>query len=252
MKYRFIPALATGAVFLGSAAALAAQDICVRRSGATVTPVLELYTSEGCSSCPPADRWLSGLRTRPSANSGAVVQAFHVGYWDSIGWVDRFANPAHTIRQRQIALWNKQTSIYTPQAVLNGRDWRQWHLAGATLPAGKEPALASIVLKQLGADQFEALVSMQASAPAQWSAYWTVTEHGHSTRVKAGENAGETLLHDYVVRQYTPVGDYRNIAAPQRLLLRPVAATPGHARQINLVVFDSQTGRTLQAVAAEC
>ena len=67
-----------------------------------------------------------------------------------------------------------------------------------------------------------------------------------------GENAGETLLHDYVVRQYTPVGDYRNIAAPQRLLLRPVAATPGHARQINLVVFASQTGRILQALAADC
>ena len=96
---------------------------CRAESQAMLTPVIELYTSEGCSSCPPADRWLSTLK-QDGASGSLVVQAFHVGYWDNLGWVDRFADPAHTERQRQIAASNRLSSIYTPQLVRNGRDWR--------------------------------------------------------------------------------------------------------------------------------
>jgi len=225
--------------------------MCMVQSGPTRTPVIELYTSEGCSSCPPADKWLSGLKTASaiSAEPGAVVQAFHVGYWDYIGWVDRFASPAYTVRQREVAALNFQRSIYTPQAVLNGKDWRDW----GRVPAAKEPAGASISLKQLGPDQFEATVTPAAGGPGTWSAYWTLTEHGHSSRVKAGENNGEFLQHDYVVRQYTPAGDYSsNASAPQKLTWRSIAATPGHPRQVNLVVFDPKTGKPMQAVSAAC
>ena len=252
----FFPSLRTMALcttLVVTAGALAAQNACNVQSGATITPVVELYTSEGCSSCPPADRWVSGLKGQAVGASPAVIQAFHVGYWDYIGWVDRFANPAHTTRQRQIASWNNQRSIYTPQAVLNGRDWRDWNQSGDKLPTSRETAHASISLKQLGADQFEAVVTADEGAPAVWSAYWTVTENGHNSKVKAGENAGEFLQHDYVVRQYTPAGDYRSTAAtPQRLVLRSIAPAAGHARLINLVVFDSKTGKTLQAVSAAC
>ena len=253
MAYRTLQTIAACASLFGAAGSWAAQGACAAQSGPTVTPVVELYTSEGCSSCPPADRWISGLKPPAAGATPAVIQAFHVGYWDYIGWVDRFANPAHTARQRQIANWNNQRSIYTPQAVLNGRDWRDWNQAGGSLPASREPAHASISLRQLGTDQFEAMVTAGESAPAVWSAYWTVTENGHSSKVKAGENAGEFLQHDYVVRQYTPAGDYRSaVAAPQRLVFRPVAPTIGHTRQINLVVFDSKNGKTLQAVSAGC
>lgn len=227
----------------------AACTLPVVQSAATVTPVLELYTSEGCSSCPPADKWLSGFRNKPPA--GAVVQAFHVGYWDYIGWVDRFAAPAYTSRQRQVAAWNGLRSIYTPQAVLNGSDWRNWW--NSAPPAGREPAQARITLRQLAPDQFEAVVVPENGAPPRWSAYWTITEHGHTSRVKAGENAGETLAHDFVVRQYTPAGDYNSTPGqPQKLVLRSIAPTPGHARQVNLVVLDPRTGKTVQAVTAGC
>jgi hypothetical protein len=227
---------------------------CTTQSGATRTPVIELYTSEGCSSCPPADKWLSTLKTSGADKSigQGVVQAFHVGYWDYIGWVDRFASPAYTGRQRQIASFNHQSSVYTPQVVLNGRDWRQW----GRPPADSEPPGASISLKQVAVDQFEAVVTPAGNASGgsdTWSAYWSVTEHGHSSRVKAGENAGEFLQHDFVVRQYTPVGNYpSDPKTPQKLTWRSIAATPGHARQINLVVFDPKNGRTLQAVSAPC
>ena len=247
--------LASPLVQLAVACALTAQisgtlaaEGCTAQSGPLRTPVIELYTSEGCSSCPPADKWLSTLKGA-SADNGAVVQAFHVGYWDYIGWVDRFASPSHTTRQRKIAAINRQDSIYTPQAVLNGRDWRNW----GKLPTGREPAGASISLKQVAADQFEAMVTPAPGAAGSWSAYWSVTEHGHSSKVKSGENAGEFLQHDFVVRQYTPIGNYpMNANAPQKLTWRSIGTTAGHARQINLVVFDPITGNNLQAVSASC
>ena len=253
-------------VFLGCVGLANAQTspnsnaMCKAESGPLKAQVVELYTSEGCSSCPPADKWLSTLRpTKPAAQANAVVQAFHVGYWDYIGWVDRFATPAHTTRQRQIASWNRQTSIYTPQLVLQGRDWRDWYNK-PQLPAAQEPATFKIALQQTGPDQFEAVVSAQPSnsgvpapaTPAKWSAYWTLTEDGHSSKVKSGENAGELLQHDFVVRQYTQAGDYAASTQPQKLAWRSIAATPGHPRRVNLVVFDPSTGKTLQAVSAPC
>jgi len=226
---------------------------CGVRSGDSITPVVELYTSEGCSSCPPADQWLSSLRSRDAGGGPVVIQAFHVAYWDYIGWVDRFANPAHTARQRQIAQWNGQRSIYTPQLAMNGADWRDWHRAGSVLPAGNRAARAAIDVQQIAPDRFEATVRVLATTPSQWGAYWTVTEQGHSSAVKAGENAGEFLRHAHLVRQYTAVGDYRSDPQqPQRLLFRALAPSAGHERRINLVVFDRGTGHTLQAVTLAC
>ena len=236
------------ACFLSACAttALAEQNQCSVKSGPTITPVVELYTSEGCSSCPPADKWASSLKDK-----GVVVQAFHVGYWDYIGWVDRFAAPSYTNRQRELAAKNNLRSIYTPQAVLNGKDWPNW----GSRPTANEPARASIALTQLGTDQFEASVTPVSASQnlASWSAYWTITEHGHNSKVAAGENAGEFLKHDFVVRQYTQAGEYKTSDTnPQKLSFRSIAPTPGHQRQVNLVVFDTKTGKTLQAVSLQC
>jgi hypothetical protein len=241
-----------------------ASTACKAVSSAQITPVVELYTSEGCSSCPPADKWLSTLKIKTTAAGSpisganpAVIQAFHVNYWDYIGWPDRFATPAHTNRQRQVSAWNKQNGVYTPQIVLNGQDWRGWGGSSRNVMAStvsNEVAKTSISLQQTGTDQFEAIVAPVAGssgASPTWAAYWTITEHGHATKVKAGENSGETLSHDYVVRQYTSVGDY-SATVPQKLSLRSVAVTPGHERQVNLVVFDPKTGKTIQAVSSSC
>src|SRR3569832_721519 len=88
-------ALAAASVI--SSAIAAPNEACQARSPATLTPVVELYTSEGCSSCPPADRWLSALKD-DAAKGRVVAQAFHVGYWDYIGWADRFASPPCGVR----------------------------------------------------------------------------------------------------------------------------------------------------------
>ena len=235
--------IAAGTALAVAGGAPAQSGHCSVTSGPTIAPVVELYTSEGCSSCPPADKWASTLK-----GSDAVVQAFHVGYWDYIGWVDRFAAPGYTNRQRDIAFRNNLRSIYTPQAVLDGKDWPRW----GGQPENKEPARTVISLKQLGADHFEANVT-PIVAGADWSAYWTVTEHGHNSKVLSGENKGEFLKHDFVVRQLVQAGDYKaGVTAAQKLTFRSIASTPGHQRQINLVVFDTRTGKTMQAVSLQC
>lgn len=242
--------IAACALWTGATATFGMQVPCAASSGPLITPVLELYTSEGCSSCPPADQWASTLKGR-----NIVVQAFHVGYWDYIGWVDRFAAPAYTARQRELAARNRLRSIYTPQVVLNGRDWPQWGGDPSRIAGKGEPARLALALRRLEDNQFEATVApagAAGTAPA-WAAYWTVTEHGHNSKVKTGENAGEFLKHDFVVRQYTPAGTYPGAdGAARKLGFRSIAATPGHERQVNLVVFEPQSGKTLQALSLQC
>lgn len=233
-------------------AAVATTAFCAMASAATceavsrpqLTPVLELYTSEGCSSCPPADRWLSTLK--PAAREGRLVaMAFHVGYWDQLGWIDRFALAANTARQRELATANRLGTIYTPQLVRNGQDWRDYESALLLRP---EPARARIQLTQAQPDLVEATVE-PAQAGQPWAAYWTVTENGHASKVKAGENAGEFLQHDFVVRQYVPTGAR---SGTQHLQLRLVARDGSGARATNLVVYDPATRRPLQALSLAC
>ena len=251
MRPRSIKIFAAATLCATASVAFSAPNACTATSGPHLTPVLELFTSEGCSSCPPADQWASSLKGKD-----LVIEAFHVGYWDYIGWVDRFAAPAHTTRQREIAARNRLSSIYTPQVVLNGRDWSDWRRS--PVPQPLDAARASITLQQKGPDQFEASVMPLAAGPsgalpASWSAYWTVTENNHDSKVQAGENAGEFLKHDFVVRQYIQAGNYHTgDAAAQKLTFRSIAATPGHPRHINLVVFDPQSGQTLQALSLQC
>ena len=221
--------------------ALAVEPACQVRTGERLTPVIELYTSEGCSSCPPADQWLSTLKGQP-----VVAQAFHVGYWNYIGWVDRFASPSHTTRQRQIAALNGLPNIYTPQIVRNGQDWRD---TARAVTATTEPARASITLQSTSeAHQFEARIT-PAQGVGPWAAYWTVTEHGHSSRVSAGENKGENLKHDFVVRQYVEVASQRGKG---RVNLKANPAEAAHLRRVNLTVYDPATGTPWQAVSLPC
>ena len=225
------------------ATALAVPSACEVVSGDKLTPVIELYTSEGCSSCPPADQWLSNLKGKP-----VVAQAFHVAYWDYIGWKDAFANHAFTVRQKDVAATNHLNGIYTPQLVRNGRDWSDWRQPLRAIDFDT-PARATITMRQSeGVGAFEARVTPSA-AGGPWTAYWTVTEHNHNSRVKAGENAGEFLKHDFVVRQYAPVGRYEGA---QTLKFYAIAAQAEHPRQINLIVTDVQSGVPLQAVSLQC
>lgn len=219
---------------------------CEARSGTRAPTVVELYTSEGCSSCPPADRWLSGLHAR----DGVLALSFHVTYWDRLGWPDRFAQAAFTERQRALMAASGAAFVYTPQVVVDGRDWRQW----PQLPRGSTAAPASVELVRVG-DRVTARVEPVASdRGGRWGGYWAVVEDGHLSDVRAGENAGSRLRHDHVVRHYQPVPGW-TAAAKQQLEWRvPPSTEAGQAsaRRVVFVLTDGASQRPLQAVALAC
>lgn len=226
---------------------------CTASSPAHAAPLVELYTSEGCNSCPPADRWLSRLK----GQAGVVALAFHVDYWDRLGWKDRFASPAYTQRQAQQQAVNGARFSYTPQVVLDGIDQPRWRgVAPESLGRGqtaRPPAPVDITLTR-DAARVIAVIQARAGAPQRLAAYWAVTEDGHRTAVKAGENEGVTLLHDFVVRRHLEVAPWSVSGnGPTTLHVDVPAANPaGPPQSINLVVLDATTGRPLQAVKLGC
>jgi len=244
--------------FAAAAAAVAAfaqtpslaADTCSAHSAATVPPVVELYTSEGCDSCPPADRWLSKLKADPSV----VALAFHVDYWDRLGWKDRFASAAFTARQAEQQASNGARFSYTPQVVVDGQDRKDWPGIATSLAANRPAAPVEVLLARDG-DRVTATVAATARSPRRLAAYWAVTEQGHSTAVKAGENRGVTLQHDFVVRDYQTVPAWTpRTGAPQALAFQlPARAdAAAHPREINLVVVDADSGRPVQALKIGC
>ena len=225
-----------------------AVEACTAAGARAVAPVVELYTSEGCNSCPPADRWLSKLKSDPTV----VALAFHVDYWDRLGWKDRFASAAFTARQAAQQSTNGARFSYTPQVVVDGRDRTDWSRATLSSPE-RPPAAVAVEVARRG-DAFVATVTPAAGAPQRLAAYWAVTEQGHVTAVKAGENEGVTLHHDFVVRDYEPIAAWaaRSGAAATFSFKPANAADPAHPRSVNLVVVDATSGRPVQAVKVSC
>lgn len=229
-------------------AATAAGASCQSRSPAHQVQLVELYTSEGCSSCPPADRWLSSLRGRP----GLLAAAFHVDYWDRLGWVDRFASPRHTERQAEWVRGAGGRFAYTPQVLVDGREWRNW----PTLPALEAPARVQIDLQRTAAQQVVVRVLPAASAPSRLALWWALLEDGHLSAVAAGENRGTQLRHDHVVRRYgrEPAWAVARGQPTARVITLDAAAKGEGGRQARLlvVVTDAVTGAPLQAAQLAC
>lgn len=171
--------------------------------------MLELYTSEGCNSCPPADRWFSALPQQGIALQAAVLLAFHVDYWNQLGWPDRFSQARFSQRQREVAARASSGVIYTPQLVLDGRDLRQDYSVEqlrSTLNAiNREPGQAKIEAElSNSADVLRVIAEVEvlAAARGQGVRAWVAAfENGLHSRVTAGENRGRLLQHDYVVRE---------------------------------------------------
>jgi hypothetical protein len=217
---------------------LQAAPLCSATAPARAPTVVELYTSEGCSSCPPADQWLAAL---PRGES-VLAMAFHVDYWDHLGWPDRFASPAHTARQYALQAGSGARFVYTPQVIVNGRDWPAWRQAGA-LPA---PAAAAVGLRLIrDGKQVRAEVGMR-SGPGALAGYWALVEDAHRSQASTGENAGRELRHEHVVRRFSPVAPWAAVH-PQALTWEPAVPEAGHPAQVVFVVTDAATARPLQA-----
>lgn len=172
-------------------------------------PILvELFTSEGCSSCPPADRNLAFLeKQQPVSKAEIITLAFHVDYWDRLGWKDRFSSPLFTQRQVIYSSAFELDSAYTPQMVVDGQAQFVGSDSGR---ASKEILGATNIQKakiELAVNDRHVMVKIsEAPAHADATVYIAIAEDGISTRVERGENSGKTLQHVSVVRELKTLG----------------------------------------------
>jgi hypothetical protein len=214
------------AMAIGVAAALGPGEARAGDAGAPVV-VVELFTSQGCSSCPPADALLGELARRPDI----VALAFHVDYWDYIGWKDPFATAATTARQHSYAQTLKQRYVYTPEMVFNG----------ATHDPGTNPGRVERMLRQAAEragprvnprltalSGGHGLIELPKTTGVPLSDIWLMSvDLRHVTNVGRGENRGATLTNFNVVRSVEKLATWNGEAA--RLTVPSGKLLPGAA-----------------------
>jgi len=195
-------------VLQGGASAVLAGMVAGRARAASSPVLVELFTSQGCSSCPPADAYLTELAREP----GVLAVAYHVDYWDDLGWRDPFSSPAATARQRAYARLMALSSVYTPQMVVDGRfeavGSDRDRVAAAIAKAAATAPAAPIALTVAG----NALVAQIAAGSGEGRVWGVVYELRQETPVRRGENAGRALTNVNIVRSIDALGDWRGTA----------------------------------------
>lgn len=186
--------------------------------------VVELFTSEGCSSCPPADELVAKIQ-KESASQPVYILAFHVDYWNRLGWKDGFSDARYSARQHQYASWLHLQSVYTPQAVVNGHTEfvgsEEGNLRNAIKTGLQKTSASTISLSNLKVDGSKIIVQYHTENTGDHAELQLALVEKHAiTNVKSGENGGHTLSHVQIVRelQSIPLGKNNgavNIAAPQ-------------------------------------
>ncbi|MDB5156938.1 MAG: hypothetical protein JWR50_1645 [Mucilaginibacter sp.] len=168
--------------------------------------VIELFTSEGCSSCPPADELVAKIQ-KEYKDQPVYILAFHVDYWNRLGWKDGFSNAAYSARQNSYAQYLHLSQVYTPQIVVNGKKEfvgsEEGSLRSAIKSGLQKPSSAQITLSDLKADQNKAIVHYQTEGnDANSVLLLALVEKTARTSVKAGENSGRNLSHVQIIRQF--------------------------------------------------
>jgi hypothetical protein len=231
-----------------------------RGDGPPTPVVVELFTAEGCSSCPPADALLATLiSSQPIDGAEVIALGQHVDYWNDLGWRDRFSSGAVTNRQRVYNRALNTESIYTPQLVVDGRaelvgsdggGARRAILRALDVPHGR----VQIELEPQGADAVALAIAVsdlpQASRRDRDEVVVAVTEDQLKTDVKHGENHGRVLTHAAVVRSLVTVGDVASSSATARLSVPRVPFGQDWKRENLKIVAFVQEARSRHIVAA--
>jgi len=213
------------------------------------TPVLvELFTAEGCSSCPPADDLLAQLESKqPVAGVDIIVLGEHVDYWDNLGWRDRFSSPQYTERQREYGSRFKIDDVYTPQMIVDGTEQfvgnDATHALRAIARAGHAPKSPLVLAKPVvHGRKITIAVSTSTSNPSsKVDLYAALVDPADTTNVGGGENRGRQLHHVAVVRSLQKIGKLRDLDS------RPIKATllappDAIAQKMRVVVFAQSSG----------
>ena len=225
------------------------------KSGPSTAALVELYTSEGCSSCPPADKQLSKLKEQLGPDAAIVPLSLHVTYWDAIGWKDVFAQKAFDTRQGDLLEGKPNRVVYTPQFFVSGNELRTWRndLPDTIRRINARPAPVAITLKTASAENgkvsLDVLTQSVGAKQVDGDLYVAVSENGLSSKVLRGENSGVTLHHDNTVRLwYGPIKLKQGTAQ-----FRQEVSLPGgwNRRNLQAVAFvqEPNDGNVLQAVS---
>jgi hypothetical protein len=256
IMHRIAASLVIVGIVAGSAQA---STECAGKSGVHKAALIELYTSEGCSSCPPADRWLGTLVPGKFTFAQVVPLALHVDYWNYLGWSDPFSDPRFSARQRNLARINASRAVYTPGVVVNGAEYRQWFsearfvrdiaAINQTVPGADIDAAFGV-----GQDR-EIRISVKAalrdpSGAGDADVYFAVYENALENRVTAGENGGALLRHDHVARAWFgpfPIGPDGRASVERNVRIPPAWKLP----DTGVVAFVQKRGtaEVLQALA---
>lgn len=237
----------------------AANPVCSAKSGERKVALLELYTSEGCNSCPPADKWVSSLPARGFATDRVIALSLHVDYWNYLGWKDPFSQHKFSQRQSSSNAQAGSAFVYTPQILLNGRDYRRGFLWDNfrskidEINRSKPQAELDLEISHLAPARLE--VTARALVPDMTlrkhaQIYLALYENNLGNDVKAGENAGRTLQHDFVVREL--VGPVLADSQGKVTLFQGLSLHNGWKKQDSVIaafVQNSLTGEVLQALA---
>ena len=228
-------------------------------SHATISPVIELYTSEGCSSCPKADNFmteLGGIIDRAvDQEFHAVPLAFHVDYWNRLGWIDPYSKPEFTARQREIGNINNQRSIYTPEFVVAGKESRGGTDVVERIKQSNRQMAAVVInlnLKATDTDKLEADFTIDnritGAAGSDALAYVAIYENDIVRKIGGGENQGRTLMHNYVVRHWSNPMRLSQGITNKRIALKIGDGWVRENLGFAVVVVNRENGETLQAL----
>jgi len=257
MKIASILVFAAALICDAAGSAGAAGPACSAYTGPHTTALVELYTSEGCDTCPPADQWLSSLFSQGFRPDQVVPLSLHVDYWDYIGWKDPYARADFSARQRRLAALRRPVIVYTPQVLLQGQDFRRWSsddFGDEVMRINSRAARARIALaiRSVQPTAIQADLSAMLYDPAERKSaavYLAAYENRLASDVKAGENKGRRLEHDFVVREWIgPIafGDDLKVEQSRALPLLPGA----DARNLGVAAFvqNRGTSEVLQAL----
>ena len=165
-------------------------------SGPQKATLIELYTSQGCSSCPPAEQYLNSLKDHSELWKTYIPVALHVDYWDYIGWKDKFALPENTTRQRQYAKVNKQRTIYTPGFFVNGKPWRR---SFYDRTPDVEKQRTGTLRIDLEGKNLNASFSPATEIKDTLVLNVAITGMGYKSDINAGEREGSQPSHDFIL-----------------------------------------------------
>jgi hypothetical protein len=228
---------------------------CDVKTGPRTTALVELYTSEGCSSCPPADQRLSQFPSREYGLGQIVPISLHVDYWDYLGWKEPFAQARFSERQSWLVRTNGHKTVFTPHFFVSGKEVRDWHddLDDELKRVTAQPARADISIHAESTGPGTLSVAASATGPLsgdQLALFVVLTEDKLTSSVSAGENRGVTLAHDHVVREW--IGPIELNGGRVDFKQTVSTRSTWNAAQLGVAAFvqDLRTGQVLQAVGA--